>query len=158
MQKHRTHPHPVPVVQLTTANSEMTTLIQWDESYSVNVEEIDRQHQRLIALYNKLHEAMTRGKGNEILGAIFDELVDYTETHFKDEEGYFYAINYPGTQGHIREHEAFIKRLSELREKFQAGTAFLTVETLAFMRNWLNEHIKGTDKQYMSYFNTKGIF
>ncbi|NBC48447.1 MAG: bacteriohemerythrin [Gammaproteobacteria bacterium] len=147
-----------PAEQPASTTYQLTPLIEWNESFSVNVSEIDRQHQKLIALYNKLHEAMSRGKGNEVLERVFDELLDYTKTHFKTEERYFQAINYAGTNGHIMEHEAFVKKLSELSEKFHAGKAFLTVETLAFMRNWLNEHIKGTDKQYTRCFNEHGIY
>lgn len=138
--------------------SRLAPLIEWDESFSVNVSEIDRQHRKLIALYNKLHEAMARGKGNAVLERVFRELLDYAKTHFKTEERYFHAINYAGTRGHIIEHEAFVKKLSELSDKLQAGTPFLTVETLAFLRDWLNEHIKGTDKQYTRCFNEHGIY
>lgn len=132
--------------------------MQWDERYSVNVAEIDRQHRQLFALYNKLHAAMLHGEGNQMLDLIFDELVAYTRTHFKEEEDRFRAINYADTQAHIKEHEAFIGRLAELQDKFHARKAFLTIEILAFIRNWLNEHIKGTDQQYKQSFNEHGIF
>ncbi|MEA3640670.1 MAG: bacteriohemerythrin [Lamprobacter sp.] len=144
--------------QTTPTANTYAPLIEWNESYSVNVAEIDRQHRHLIGLYNKLHEAMTRGRGNDILELIFDQLVEYTETHFKEEESYFHAINYADKQAHIIEHHAFVNRLAELQDKFHAGKAFLTVETLTFIRNWLNGHIIGTDKQYSQTFNEHGIF
>ena len=33
-------------------------LITWDDSYSVKVDKIDGQHQKLMGLINQLHEAM----------------------------------------------------------------------------------------------------
>ncbi len=41
-------------------------LIDWDKSLSVNVEEIDQQHKKLIAMINELNEAMRNGKGKEV--------------------------------------------------------------------------------------------
>ncbi|MFP4280775.1 MAG: bacteriohemerythrin [Halochromatium sp.] len=143
---------PTPDVEVTprtaSTGARIAPIMKWDERYSVNVAEIDRQHRQLFALYNKLHAAMLYGEGNQVLDLIFDELVEYTRTHFKDEERYFCAIDYAGTKTHIREHQAFIDRLAELQDKFHARKAFLTIEILAFIRDWLNEHIKGTDQQY----------
>jgi hemerythrin len=42
-------------------------LIDWDASYSVQVDEIDQQHQKLIAMINELNEAMKQRKGKELL-------------------------------------------------------------------------------------------
>lgn len=144
--------------QTRFADDSSVPLIAWSESFSVNVAEMDRQHRQLISLYNALHEAMARGRGNDVLDLIFDQLVEYTETHFKDEEHYFEAIGYADSKSHIMEHQAFINRLAELQDKYHAGKAFLTVETLAFLRNWLNGHINGSDKRYTQSFNANGIF
>jgi hemerythrin len=46
-------------------------LFAWDESLSVGYEPIDEQHKRLIALINKLHDAMIEGKGQEVLGELW---------------------------------------------------------------------------------------
>lgn len=158
MQKTRFTPDVPVTAQTTLTGYKITPIMEWDERYSVNVAEIDHQHRQLFALYNKLHAAMAEGEGNHLLDLIFDELVAYTRTHFKEEERYFHAINYAGTKSHIIEHEAFIARLSELQDKFHAGKAFLTIEILAFIRDWLNEHIKGTDQQYKQSFNEHGLF
>ncbi len=50
-------------------------LIQWNESFSVNVVEIDKQHQKLVGMINDLYDAMHQGKGNDVLGKIIDGLI-----------------------------------------------------------------------------------
>ena len=45
-------------------------LITWNDTLSVNVEEIDQQHRTLIAMINELNEAMKLGKGKDVLGKI----------------------------------------------------------------------------------------
>jgi hemerythrin len=44
------------------------SIIQWDESFSVNVAEIDKQHQRLLEMINELYDAMRQGRGKVIIG------------------------------------------------------------------------------------------
>ena len=61
-------------------------LMVWDNSFSVNVKEIDAQHQKLIALINDLHDAMKTGKAKDVLGKILSDLTDYTVYHFGNEE------------------------------------------------------------------------
>ena len=58
-------------------------LINWNESLSVNVKEIDLQHKKLIDMNNELNEAMKLGKGKDALGKIVNGLISYTATHFK---------------------------------------------------------------------------
>ena len=65
------------------------SLIVWDDSLSVNVTEIDRQHQQLVSMLNDLHNAMKAGHGKEMLRNILSGLINYTDTHFKTEEKYF---------------------------------------------------------------------
>jgi len=75
------------------------SIIQWDESLSVKVKEIDAQHQKLINLLNELFDAMRVGKGNQILGGILHGLLTYTQTHFKNEEMYFDKFQISGRCG-----------------------------------------------------------
>lgn len=70
-------------------------LIQWDDSFSVKVAEIDQQHKRLIVMINELHDAMKQGKGKDALGKIINGLISYTATHFDTEERYFDQFEYP---------------------------------------------------------------
>jgi hemerythrin len=60
--------------------------LKWNNRYSVHVDEIDKQHQKLINLINEMYDAMQAGKGREIIGTVIDEFVDYTVYHFNTEE------------------------------------------------------------------------
>jgi hemerythrin len=133
------------------------SLIAWDSSMSVSVSDLDRQHQKLVAMINELHQAMKAGHGKEALGKILSGLISYTETHFKVEEKYFAEFKYPDAASHLREHSAFVKKVSDFKNDFEHGRLTVTIETLHFLRDWLQGHIKGTDKKYSSFFNEKGL-
>ena len=50
-------------------------IIKWDDSFRVDIEDVDKQHKNLIGIVNRLAEAMADGTGKNTLAAIFDELV-----------------------------------------------------------------------------------
>jgi hemerythrin len=132
-------------------------LIKWDDSFSVNVAKIDQQHQELILMINELHGAMRQGKGKEVLGQIVNGLISYTATHFKTEEDYFNQFGYPETYSHKKEHIAFVQKVSEFNDGFEKGKLSLSIDVMNFLSDWLQNHIKGTDKKYSQFFNGKGL-
>jgi hemerythrin len=132
-------------------------LIQWNDSLSVGIVEIDRQHQRLVAMINELHDAMRQGKGKDILGKIINGLVTYAGTHFKTEEKYFDQFQYPEATTHKKEHSDFTQKVAEFKGKFDTGQAVLSLEIITFLSNWLQHHINVIDKKYGPFFNQKGL-
>jgi hemerythrin len=132
-------------------------LIKWDDSLSVKVTVIDQQHQKLVSMVNELSDAMGQAKGKVVLGKTVDGLINYTKTHFKLEEDYFDRFGYPGSDKHKKEHVAFIQKVSEFKEGFEQGRIALTIEILYFLSDWLQNHIKGTDKKYSQFFNENGL-
>lgn len=133
------------------------SMITWNDTLSVNVAEIDRQHQKLIAIINELNDAMKVGKGREILGEIVTNLVNYTDTHFKTEEAYFEKFGYPNTADHKKEHTAFVQKVADFKEGFEQKRLSVSVEVMTFLSDWLRNHIMGTDKQYSRFFNDNGL-
>jgi hemerythrin len=87
--------------------------IVWNDSLSVGVAEIDRQHKKLIAMINELDNAMTAGRGKDVMGEIVDGLIIYTATHFRTEEKYFAQFEYRDAEIHRKEHADFIGKVAE---------------------------------------------
>ena len=132
-------------------------LFNWNDSFSVNVAEIDKQHQKLIQFINDLNDAMKQGKGKDVLGNILNELINYTSVHFKFEEKYFDQHNYPSKDAHKLEHINLVKKVMDFRNDFQQGRLAVSVELLSFLVNWLKNHILIEDKKYSAFFNSKGL-
>jgi hemerythrin len=132
-------------------------LIEWSSSYSVNVAEIDSQHQKLVALINQLNDAMAQGKGRDVAGKILGDLIDYTSTHFSTEEKYFDKFGYSESLSHKKEHAELTKKVLEFQDGFNKGNLALSLELMRFLKEWLIVHIQGTDKKYSAFFNEKGL-
>lgn len=132
-------------------------LIAWEERLSVNIKEFDEHHKKLIELINKLNDGMKAGKGSDILGSILSELVNYTVFHFGAEEIMFQKYAYPGYLDQKKEHTDLTKKAIVLRDNLKSGKAVLSIEVMAFLKDWLMKHILGTDKKYSAYLNGKGV-
>ena len=140
---------------------------EWDDSYSVGVAKIDRQHRRLIGLINELYEAMQQGHGpntltstvNELetMVSVLDELMDYSYYHFSTEEEYMIEYAYPEYDEHKRAHGRFVERIQAFKRDFDEGKALLSMEIVQFLQDWWKKHIVDVDKKYGPFFNEKGL-
>lgn len=134
------------------------SLITWNESYNVNVPELDAQHQRLVAMINNLHAAMTAGRAKEVIVQTLTNLLGYTRYHFLAEQKLLAAAAYPELAWHTSEHDRFTKQVIEFQKSYEAGTIALSIATLRFLRDWLINHILGSDKKYSEFLAAKTGF
>ena len=132
-------------------------LVTWDETYSVSVRRLDEQHQKLFSLLNALHDAMRQGKGQLVVQDTLRELAAYTGTHFRAEEELLRRTNYPGFAGHLAEHQKFIARVERFTEDLKAGRHASSIAVVGFIKDWLGEHIRRTDRAYAAYLNAQGV-
>jgi len=131
--------------------------IEWKPEYDVGIESIDRQHRKLVGLINNLQTAVYYSTGEEFERKALDELVDYTRTHFKYEEGLMEQNGYPDFESHRAEHERMIARVDEVLEAYRQDQENAMKKAVAFLRGWLINHINGTDKQYSQFLIDKGV-
>lgn len=132
-------------------------LIVWDPQFATGVTKIDEQHQELIKLINELQDALSVGKGKEILGNVLNGVATYTPMHFRTEEEFMQKYDYPDYQSHKTIHDNLIKQVIELQGKFNSGAMFLSTEVMKFLQNWLSHHISNVDKKLGAFLNTQGL-
>lgn len=127
------------------------SLFEWRSEYSVQHPAIDSQHQQLFRLADDLHGAMTRGAGRQVMGDTLKRLIDYTVTHFRDEEQMMMRSKYPHYVQHKAEHDALTMQVAALKRDFDNGKFTVTVETLQFLKTWLSHHIKQSDHRIAEF-------
>lgn len=132
-------------------------LFLWSDEFKVKVGTFDGHHKRLIDLINQLHDAMSAGKGREAAGQVLHSMIEYTKYHFGEEERLMAKYNYDGLSTHKMEHQKFVARVAEFKERLDKGDSSITVETMRFLKDWLSTHILDTDKKYSGFFNEKGV-
>jgi hemerythrin len=131
--------------------------IGWDSEFSVGVKSFDEEHQKLFGYVNKLHMGLVSGDSLSEMGKVLDGLIEYTASHFTHEELLMEENGYPDLTVHKKEHEDLVKMVSDFKVRYEQGKASFSLELMSFLKDWLMIHIKGTDMNYKSYFNAKGI-
>lgn len=131
--------------------------VEWKDEYSVGIESIDRQHKKLIALINSLQTAVNYSTGAEYEQEALDALVDYTKTHFKYEEDLMEKNAYPDFTTHRAEHELMISRVEQVLAEYRRNPDAAMQDAIDFLRDWLINHINGTDKQYSKFLVDRGV-
>jgi methyl-accepting chemotaxis protein len=129
----------------------------WTDELRVNVREIDDQHKRLVEMINTLYRGMIENRGQEAQKETITAMVDYAGTHFKLEEGFMRKFGYEKLVPHTREHHAFTRKAADLSARSRASGFILTMEVMTFLKEWLQRHIMGVDRQYMDCFARNGL-
>jgi hemerythrin-like metal-binding protein len=128
--------------------------IEWDTSYSVGNEEIDEQHKKWIAIYNRIDAAMS-GTDTANLSAITADsltaMYEYAREHFRFEEQYMEQLHYPHLIEHRRKHRDFENKIYRDMRGIKAGTVILNTTLLKVIKNWLVDHILHEDKKYHAF-------
>ncbi|MCL4537578.1 MAG: bacteriohemerythrin [Nitrospirae bacterium] len=132
-------------------------LFTWSDKYSVNINEIDNQHKKLIGIINELHDAMSKGKSNDILSNVLQDLIDYTRVHFANEERIMNMHGYHDYTAHKAAHEDLLRQVTKFDKEFREGKFGLSIQMMNFLKDWLSKHILETDKKYSPFLNSKGV-
>ncbi len=132
-------------------------LIIWDDYYSIGFDLIDDQHKKLIDMINDLYASFISGEAQEKAPGIVEEMVKYTDYHFKTEENFFDEHNYPETEKHKEIHQSFVDKAIELQDGLKSGQITVSYDIMNFLRQWLIDHILKEDKKFAAFFTEKGI-
>ncbi len=133
-------------------------LLVWNENLVIEIPSMDSQHQQWIGLMNDLHEAVQ--KGEDLVYPILIGMIEYTNTHFKDEEELLYELDYPDYAHHKQLHDAFIGQLEELQNELPENRQadwLSTMKVIRLLSDWFSHHIKSEDRKYASFLKEKGV-
>lgn len=114
---------------------------------------IDEEHKKLFEIIRKAHdlikEQFLHDKYDKIM-EILDNLKQYTEIHFQNEEVYMEQIQYAGLDIQRRAHSAFVDRLVEVTytdlDKIDENQEEYLYDLVDFLVVWLSNHILKLDK------------
>jgi len=123
----------------------------WKDSYSVGKDAIDKQHQKLFAINDRIYNALRDGRGREEVQSVVSELIAYTRTHFSQEEALFQRTAYPDVEAHLNLHRDFVARLETIQKEQAQDPLRMSQEIMKLVQSWLLQHILKVDKGYSTY-------
>ena len=127
--------------------------IDWDESYSVGIDLIDKQHQKLFDIINNYHNESSSTEES------LQKLIAYIDFHFRTEEDYFHKFDYEKTVEHTAQHFHYKDEINELYQKYhyRDNDQKIREELEGFIKDWIVHHIKISDKEYTKCFLEHGM-
>lgn len=132
-------------------------LIVWNNILCVNISSIDKQHEQLVNILNNFYHKINKGADKEAVSFVLKELQVYIVYHFSFEENLLVENNYADLNNHINEHEEFINTIFEFEKRLADGDISISLEIAVFIRDWIFNHIMGSDKAYSEYLIKRGV-
>ncbi len=128
--------------------------IIWEDSFSVGNEEMDQQHKKLIEMINELIERHDVENDSEVVSDVLTKMTDYIKYHFTSEEAYMKKIDFPEIVSHELEHLDFIEKTTNFCLGTLTFDKSVYTELLAFLKEWLLNHILKSDMKYKEFAKT----
>ena len=118
----------------------------WKETYSVGVEEIDRQHKDFLKLINRLNILHGKGDPPVLISRYLRELGAYAAYHFVSEENIMVLLKYPDLSRQEAEHQKLLEAFSQKVKDYQAGLEDVD-SLLQFLMDWFVSHTSLEDRK-----------
>lgn len=131
--------------------------VVWKDEYSVGIDSLDFDHKKLLNLINQLQTAVHYQTGELFEKEILDEVVAYTKYHFAREEKMMEEAGYPDFDAHVKGHTEMIAKVDDFLSEYEHQGYEALEEVALFLRDWLVQHINGTDQEYSSLLKEKGM-
>ncbi len=120
----------------------------WNKSLVLGITDVDSQHRQLINALRELQIGLYDEMSAEEVQRQLQNMVNYCAEHFATEEALMepHKDSMKSYEKHLAEHAEFCNVAVRLQADFEEKGASIATDIFQFLANWLEKHIKGTDK------------
>ncbi len=133
----------------------MTDRIVWTDEFSVGHLEMDRDHQKLIEIFNRLivlvesEDGVSINTRHDIVAGLIDFVYLFRE-HYLREENMLASICYPGLDLQQKSHHGVEEGLVGLMSR-GVSKSEQQQRAISILREWLLKHVLLEDMAYKPY-------
>ena len=132
--------------------------LQWTDSYSTGLAEVDDDHHRLLEIINRIDAAISDGSGEDVVGSVLKEALEYSEHHYKHEESLMAKHGFPGLKEHSAMHATSLTKIKSMCDGHASGDPAVTPTAVHhYLSSWFAKHFLGADSQFKRYLFEQGI-
>ena len=128
----------------------MAGIVSWHDTYSIGIEVLDEQHQKLFEYLGSYYESLVAcqegGVTKDVTKSMLNNLIEYAKYHFQEEEKFMNSIKGVDFSLHFEEHKEFCSKVASFKAKVFLGTN-ISYELVDFVKNWLLTHIMLSDQK-----------
>lgn len=129
--------------------------VNWSPNLSVGIDFMDADHQQSIVLLTELQELVASDQPRAAVIEKLDELIEFSEQHFRLEERLMKQNNYREFAQHQAIHKKLLQQTADLRERLVTGATDIGPEVMDFLKDWLIRHILESDKHFGGFLEGK---
>ena len=129
-------------------------LIDWKPEFSVGIDDVDHEHQELIALINEVYDNLQReGVTKEQVAEGLGEIHAKIAAHFALEEHIMQQAGYERLAEHKADHDLLLDDIVAIIERYQADAYFkYETELSTHLRDWFTVHFRTHDARLHTLF------
>jgi hemerythrin len=128
----------------------MDNSFDWNDEYSIGIEEIDVQHKQILHLIKKNYLLAANSIENVEVKKLLEELMKYMQYHFNSEELLMKVYDYPKSSEQKTQHELLMTELAIHVREIESGKGNM-VQLLFTMMKWFIGHDNEYDKEFGKY-------
>jgi hemerythrin len=135
------------------------TLLRWDDSFLIGIDELDYEHKALIDDINRLHEELAGHDEKSEIERCLGDIHARMQAHFALEEHVMKEHGYEFFDEHKREHEALLNSYTEDMTQFLNDTGVSASTPIEdSLKHWVVDHIINSDKKMSLMVQEKKSF
>jgi len=136
-------------------NEAAKRLLHWQDKYKININEADRQHEKMVDLMNDVHIMSHQKRSNKAISNALNVLVEYTKVHFAWEEDFFDSYSYENASEHKTQHQKLIQELITHQQSIKIASPQKVDKQMEQLNTWLIHHIENSDSGYAAFIHSK---
>ncbi|HXP95264.1 MAG TPA: hemerythrin domain-containing protein [Telmatospirillum sp.] len=129
-------------------------VFSWNGNYAVGIPLIDRQHQKLFEIANRVIQAIDLGQDADIRERMI-EFLEYSDYHLAEEMSYMEKMAFPETHSHAISHKKIINDIFIMRNCLESSDVSTVdidkFEFSSFFKSWVDDHIVKEDRKIFRY-------
>jgi hemerythrin len=130
--------------------------IQWSPQFEIGHPVVDREHAKLVRLFDALIVLKQQGAEDEAVVERLRKLLAAVDDHCRAEEAAMSTAGYPEFEAHRRHHQDLAGRMQRLLQVVDEGRQDVDDSVLLFTRHWLLNHILDSDADFGRYLAARG--
>ena len=124
----------------------MTMIMEWSSVLAIDHGDIDNEHQAMVELLNKLHNAL-QTKNMVRVSDLLEQFSSAAMEHFAMEEQLMQELGYPHLLRHKAQHDELAERTQNLHYDLIHNNIPFDEGITESLRDWMLDHILGEDRE-----------
>jgi len=122
------------------------TLIEWKEEFKTGIDEVDYEHETMIALLNELYAALSADASRDEIMDFLGEVHAGISAHFALEEKMMRDVGYDQFEDHKADHDRLLDEIRDIMDaQFAAGDDDYRETLTRGLQSWFVDHFRTRD-------------